>query len=389
MNKKTSILFCCLMTCTIAVVSQEKWDYPTVDQQSYQYYQKGNWTSLIVYGEKALRKGQDFLLLRLRLGYARYMTANYSAAIVQYEAVLKNDSYNATAHYYILLCRKMLNQSELGAYEAPLLPQASREYEKLEEQALTGGGAELSYKATDHPFRGNPFYLRFDLTHRLKWNLHMQHALGTYQQTMNEPLFTDIQNSNQIKIGQLEYYNKTTLNLTRKIQLKGAYHYLNTPFNNLSYNSHLGMLAVKYYGNFYDLQASAIAGKSIDSNLLQTDLQLGYCPFGNNSFYGISTLMQRNGKINFRQVVGLQLKEGYWLEANHVVGSFSNVVENDALYLYNSIDPNLSKTGLSAYALMKGNLLFSVGYTYEKKSLYKRKTEYNQHSITAGLSWKL
>ena len=370
------------------VLAQESWEYNKVEEQSYQYYLNAAWPQLIVYGKKAINNGQDYPLLRLRLGYANFIMENYSAAIMHYEEVLKNDSYNTIAHYYILLSRKMLNQSEIGMYEAKSISSQSKSYEKLEEQQVTGGGAEFSYKSNDQSSRGNPLYLRADLSHRIRWNLHMQHSLGTYQQTINESQFSGIQNSNNIKIGQIEYYNKITWNLTRRLQVKTAYHYLNTPFNNLSYNSNIGMAAVKYYGNFFDIQAAVNLGTSIDSNLVQTDLQLGCNPLGNNKLYGISTLSQRNGKINFRQVIGIGLLPGIWIEGNHVVGSFSNYLENDALYLYNSIDPNLSKSGLSAYVLRK-NLLFQAGYVYEKKTLYKRKTEYTQHSITLGISWKL
>jgi len=218
----------------------------------------------------------------------------------------------------------------------------------------------------------------------------MQQSLATYQQTLNEPLFTAVTNSNKIKINQIEYYNRIMTNLNRRLQFKAAYHYLYTPFNNFTYHNHLLMAGVKYHGSYFDVQADAMFGRLTDTSARQYNFQLGFYPFGNLNLYSFSTavIRQRNGSaFNFRQVLGAKLFKNAWLEGNITLGRFQNLAEKDALYIYNSVDPNKSKAGVTGY-YMFGNTIAQLGYTYEQRELFGTTNTYNQHSITGGLSWK-
>ncbi|MBK8507045.1 MAG: hypothetical protein IPL46_35660 [Saprospiraceae bacterium] len=114
-------------------------------------------------------------------------------------------------------------------------------------------------------------------------------------------------NNNKIAINQVEYYNRIHINLNRHWQLKAAWHYLNTPFNNFKYNNNLLLAGVKYYGSYFDLQADAIVGKLTDTSLQQYNLQLGLYPLGNLKLYSFSTGMlrqQAGSAFNFKQVLG-------------------------------------------------------------------------------------
>ncbi|OYX92982.1 MAG: hypothetical protein B7Y76_12265, partial [Sphingobacteriia bacterium 35-40-5] len=117
--KKISILFFLILS--LYGKAQETLSYEAVNIQSYALYEKGSWKELLEYGKNAVAVGQDFTLLRLRMGYAAFMNSDFSQAIIHYEQVLKNDSYNSTAHYYIWLCRTYLNQSELANLQIPFL----------------------------------------------------------------------------------------------------------------------------------------------------------------------------------------------------------------------------------------------------------------------------
>jgi len=64
------------------------------------------------------------------------------------------------------------------------------------------------------------------------------------------------------------------------------------------------------------------------------------------------------------------------------------IVENDALYVYHAIDPNTMKAGVTSYILFGGKTTLQIGYTYEKRRLFNTTNEFQQHSITGGLSWK-
>jgi hypothetical protein len=56
--------------------------------------------------------------------------------------------------------------------------------------------------------------------------------------------------------------------------------------------------------------------------------------------------------------------------------------------VYNSIDKNLSKKGISIYTDVIPGCILQIGYTYEQLQLYKKPTTFNQHSIIGGIKWK-
>lgn len=375
----------------LTVNAQQDFSFAAVDSQSYALYQKADWRGLLAYGKLAIANKQDFLLLRLRTGYAAFMIENYSEAIKHYEAVLREDKYNNTAHYFIYWSRVNLGQPELAMAEAKFIAKDAIDEKKLKPSAVTGVETEFSIKRTSTRLRKNPFYARIGLANRFSHGFHMQQSVATYQQQINEPSLTAVSHNEKININQFEYYNRILLNLDRRWQFKAAYHYLNTPFNNYTYNNHLLLLGVKYNGNYFDLQADAVIGKLTDTATKQYNLQLGLYPSGNLNLYSFSTVMLRqqgSTAFNFRQVIGTKLVKDVWLEGNITLGEFRNLVENDALYVYHAIDPNTMKAGVTSYILFGGKTTLQIGYTYEKRRLFNTANEFQQHSITGGLSWK-
>lgn len=84
-------------------------DTPTshwFDSVTYQYYQQGNWLSVIRVGKEALANGYDYYYLRMRLGTAYFEQGNYRNAIRQYNQALrfnKGDDYAKKGNYYSYL----------------------------------------------------------------------------------------------------------------------------------------------------------------------------------------------------------------------------------------------------------------------------------------------
>ncbi len=388
--RKWLIAFAGVFCVALAVQAQEPSAYETALAKSYELYEKGDWKGLLQYGKDYLQREPDFILLRLRMGYAAFMSGNYSEALRQYEAVLKKDSYNETAHYYSWLCRKYLNQAEQAGAHMPYLSAAVKEQEKIRSFAFTKAGAELSFKSTPQPGRGNGLYTRFDVHTRIAPAIHMQHSFAVFNQTIAEPKFATVINNNRIAINQREYYNKTTINLNRRWQLLGAYHYLYTPFNNYVYNNQTGLAGIRYNGSFVSIQADAVFGKLTDTGFIQFNARVEWLPQGNLDFYVFTTasVSNREGvtRFNLKPVLGAKIISRVWLEANATLGTFSNFVENDGLYVYNAIDPNRLKAGMTAYFSLTRRCNAQLGYTFENRTLFQTKQTFQQHSITGGIS---
>ncbi|MFW1466504.1 hypothetical protein ACEV75_24240, partial [Vibrio parahaemolyticus] len=75
----------------------------------------------------------------------------------------------------------------------------------------------------------------------------------------------------------------------RNWQLKGAYHYTNTPVDNNTFKNQTIFGALKYYNTYFDFQASANFSTVSDTSISQYDAQLGIYPLGNLSLYSFST----------------------------------------------------------------------------------------------------
>jgi hypothetical protein len=371
--------------------------YDEVNNKSYTLYQQGNWKELLSYGKEAAIAGQDFTLLRLRMAYAAFMMDNFSEAIHQYEKVLKNDSYNATAHYYTWLCRKYLNQQELADAELKYFSKEDLQKEKQNKIAITGIGAEVSIKSTDIAQRGSTSFEKMQLKNRFGFKVNMYQAYSLFHQTIKMPAFppTIINPTPPLKdinISQKEYYNKITVNAAKHWQAKAAYHFIYTPLDNVTYNNQTVLAGIKYFSSYFDVQANAIFSNMYDSSISQFEVQAGYYPLGNLKLYGFSTAIVRNrpsgSAMNFRQVLGAKVLNWLWLEGNITLGSFNDLFENDALYVYNAIDKNLFKGGCVAYVTITSKCTAELGYTLEQRELLGRKTQFNQNSITGGISWK-
>lgn len=391
---KKMVLSICLLI-SLQGIAQKSLSYEEVNTQSYALYEKGSWTELLNYGKQAVADGQDFTMLRLRMGYAALMQSDFSQAILQYEQVLKNDSYNSTAHYYVWLCRTYLNQSELANLQIPFLSDEVMAKEKKQGFVITGAGLESSFKTTDIITRGNTFFQYLGVQNRFGAKVTMDMA-GTYFNQSIKSLPIGAPPGAPLRassINQTEFYNKLSFNLHPRWQLKAAYHFANTTLDTKAYQNHAIFGAIKYHGNYFDLQVEGVYSNMFDTSISQASLQLGYYPMGNLNFYGFSTATVRNRPnetgFNVKQVLGAKVYKGVWLEANATLGKFRDLFENDAKYLYNAPDQNQYKAGLVSYISLSPKCTLEMGYTLEQRAIANNTNSlFTQHSITGGLSWK-
>ncbi len=363
-----------------------------IDTKSFRLYSNEQWQQLLDYGKIVVNHKQDFILLRLRLGYAAFMLSKYSEAIRHYNAILKKDAYNETARYYKRICLQYLQQSDLALYQNRYIPTISLKNEKVKKIALTGADWEGSYKTTDLTTRFDAMYHRIGLRANVGWRWSMYNMIGFFQQKLDEPGLKMVVNNRSIQINQTDFYHLSTINLLEKLQLKAGYHFINTPFSNFKYQNHIGIIGLKYSTPYIQLQASVYSGKLIDSAVQQINIQASYYPMGNANIYGMTTVSfgeyGMKQQMNIKQVIGCKLTSKIWAEGNVTLGKFQNYLENDGLYVYNAIDPNMKKMGGSIYYTLNNKVVLQGGYTFEEKNLYTYPNLlFYQHSINGGIKW--
>ncbi|HET7732348.1 MAG TPA: hypothetical protein VFK73_00820, partial [Paludibacter sp.] len=77
------------------------------------------------------------------------------------------------------------------------------------------------------------------------------------------------------------------------------------------------------------------------------------------------------------------------VEGNITWGNLNNFSDNNGLYIYNSLDPTTFRTGLTAYWYLLPKISLFGNYTYDTKLIEESNTNYNQHSFSGGIIWKI
>jgi hypothetical protein len=394
MDFRKPILILTIGLCSLVAKTQVIPDYQQTDSLTYSEYQAGNWKLLIKDGELSLKNGLDFPLLRLRIAYAYFQEENYSKAAQHYENVLANDSYNETAKYYLYLSYKYLNRDLAASNVASKLDSAVLKEEHIKTYGLSNFNLETGFKYPGVNSRGNASYVATGLGLRLGPHLQFEQSISLFQQEIaNAPtgipprVVITYSNTKQI-----EYYAKLGYGLSKQITILGAYHYLNTNFTNTIYQNHIGFAGIKYDSNYLSFQADASLGKIATANISQFNATVGVFPLGNLNLYGFtkaSYLTQNNAsRPVFSQVFGFKAIKNLWLEANASFGGLDDYLDADASFVFNSIDISKNKLGATLFYTFSPKSVFQFNYTFENKTEFTQQTNYTQHSITGGITWK-
>jgi hypothetical protein len=353
-------------------------------------YQSADWQQLIRTAKSMITVGVDYPVLQNRLGYAYMMTGNYSASLLHFRQVFKNDSYNQETRYYAYLCHLYLNQLQAASYNASYLDSLRLAQTQTSKYNLLFAGAESGLKYTDNAYRNNALYTRVFLTNRLSWKLQLDQSVSYFNQMLQNP---DINGDRYLNIydQQWEYYGKISLPISEKIILFGLVHYLNTKYGNVTYYSLIGAAGLKYTGAYADLQADMSWGYMLGHNMGQYNGQTVIYPLGNLDLYTISRLslvsQEQNNQVVFSQGVGFKIFSHAWLETLAVFGKLDNYMENDGLYTYNSIDVTSFKIGETGFYQLGRHMQLRLNYTFENKQDAKNQLNYHQHSFTTGILW--
>jgi hypothetical protein len=321
----------------------------------------------------------------MRTGYAAFMLGNYSESMRQYESVYRSDNENEISIYYLYLNNLLLNNLQGARYYASLLGESVRKENGIIPFKISQLDAEFSQKTTDATYRGDANYTRFGLTTMLGYKITLHQSLAFFNQMINEPALTNVNNNNAIDINQIDYYAKADIAVSGNLTLLGGFHYLNTPFNNFLYRNFVGLGGLSYTGKLIQLKGLLQVGKIRSASVKQFDAVLTTYPLGNTKLYTISRAAFADD-FALTQVLGYSPVKRVWLEGNATIGSYRTMLNNDAMYVYDDIDQKKSRYGASVYLSIGTKLMLRMNYTHDVKIRYGSSAIlYNQQSITGGL----
>ncbi|MGN6180075.1 MAG: hypothetical protein ACTHNW_12885 [Mucilaginibacter sp.] len=348
----------------------------------------GNWQEVIAKSKVYIAHGIDYTGLRLKAGFAQFMTGNYAAATENYNKVLQSDANNQTARYYLYLCYKYQNNEALAGAQLAKLDTASLKLLHANRTGLVSAGLESSYKIAGTTYRGNASYTQFDLSGRIGGPLQVFDAVSYFGQD----IYSYSNRKWQMNADrQKENFFKLSYALFDHFTLTGGWHYLHTQYLTTSYNSNLFVGGVNYSAPYFSLQGDVDAGRLMADQIKQYNGQVMIEPLGNLNLYFISgvSYLNRNTTDNsiFSETAGFKATQNVWLETSATFGNLNDYVEAGGLYIYNTFDDTKLKLAETAYFQLSPHLMLNINYTYERKQDNAEKFNYNQNSIAARVSW--
>ncbi len=370
----------------LLVKSQENITFQQVDSLTYQYFIKGNWKELINLSKRYEPMGIQSKVLFQRAGYAYFVTADYTMAREQYEKALKFDLGDQVTLEYLYYCGLNLGSQESARYYAQnLFPETQKRLEIASFKAVDELDAELNYKSNDATTRSDPSYYRVGIKTQLGYRLSLYQSVSYYGQTIDGS-----------RTKQPEYFALLKWKVTPKIQLKGAFHGINTKILSYSYPAYLGFLGVSTQIKRFNLEGNVSVLSLDTATVQQFGIQATVNLPGKSGVYLTSGLtgIAENGtsRAVFSQSVGLKCLKNLWAEGNVTLGNLNNYNNLNALYVYNAYDPTVFRTGMTLFYLLNKHIALIGNFTYDQKEFgnnLNNNQYYNQLSLSGGIKWKL
>ena len=390
-----------------------------VDSLTYQYYINGKWDELIKTGKLAIKQKIDYKRLRQRLGYACFMKADYYEAMKHYEAALGFDKSDIDIRIYLYYCGLYTGNESYARYHVSQLPEEIRKsFAAKQFKLIDAVDLEYNYKSndsrtrtSDKQTRTNPSYWRIGCSTKIGYQLSLYQAFSNYSQRLDST-GTEYNFFKRSVINQNEYY--VSLNWKPDIQFDFmlGYHYINTKISDsMSYkiplidvnrkdtfiqtgNMFFGKVAFRY--NRFDIGLSASLLNYSKVLTQQYTLQAAVTLPGTLGIKLKSTvdvmLDNEARRLIFSESAGFIPLKKVWIEGNLTLGNLNNFADYNGLYLLNSKDPTIFKTGASIFwqVLNKVSIFGNYGYDIkELKGANNTNTNYNQHSFSGGIIWKI
>lgn len=397
-------------------------DYSLIDSLTYQYYWLGKWDDLINIGKEALNQQIDFKRLRQRMGYAFFLKGNYYEAMKQYEEAFAFDKSDMDIQLYLYYCGLYTGHESYSRFQAGKLPEETQKYLALKPFRLIDAlDFEYNYKfndsklATNNNFtRSNPNYFRIGCSTKLSYQLSLYQAFSKYEQKLDSIGNPPFNLAKKSYITQNEYYAGLNWKPLNHFEFMFAYHFINTIINDSTSWQVPPIIKIYYNGTATSIISNMLFSKitfnynrfevSLSGSLLncgkeltqQYTLQAGVTlpgTLGIKTNSKVDAIFDNTSKrLIYSQSVGLMPIKSVWIEGNISFGNLKNYSDNDGLYILNSTDPTIFKTGATTFWHISKNLCLFGNYIFEIKHINNTNNliiNYNQHSLSGGIIWKL
>lgn len=445
---KTLSFIIILLFSITAAKAQKKPSFIEVDTATYRAYINKDWNRIIKVGNHALNNDLDYYYLRLRIGYALFMKEQYRLAIPHYKKALEFSSRDAIAFEFLYYCYKYSGRETDAILLTEQFPQALKDYLKLKK---VKGISDISFYTTygtgvnntliedvsetiptevegAQSLPNNFVNFNFRISHRINSKIKANHSVNLLyvDYFVYENDLTDITTTESQIVRQFNY--NLNIDISPRIGLS-----ITPIFNSVNYripyytettfgfggNTQQTVNYTNYHDFVIGLKASQQIGifklslAATNSNLNFSKQNTGAAslavyPFGNLNLYYAANVyyhMQSNNDIKLNQFIqsheiGFKVMKNLWIEANMMLGEFTNFYDSFAGITYNGLEKYkrsmgvnviipLNKSGISIFAAYRNNSSESIYVSTDNLLDTYNNKPYTYQIITGGISWKL
>lgn len=392
MGSKQRYLLITFMIINLGLQAQPKLDFAYVDSVTYRYYIDGNWEKLIKLATSAIKENIDYKYLRQRIGYAFFVTGDFSEAARHFRKASEFDSYDTYTQEYLYYSYLNSGREDAAALVASRMEGALRDSLSINLfKPVEAISAEYNFKYAATSLRSNPNYYNVGISSRLGGRLWLYQMISNYYQriTIQLPL-----RETYVDDKQFEYYAMADLTLSRNLSLKAAYHHLNTTYSLTSTSGDLGYLGLTSAFSYVQLGIEGSLFYIEKDYVSQFNMLVSVNSLGRHDFYldgNLSLLTESNAsRVIYSQRAGAKLTSRMWLEGNVIFGNLNNFNDFSAMYVHNSIDPVTFRAGATGFFYPGRHFSFWVSFAYERKQYYEDiNYNYNQFCYMGGIRWKI
>ena len=365
-------------------LSQEKLSFAKVDSLSYQYYLKGDWQKLIHLTESAFNQQIESKFMHQRAGYAYFMTGDFTAAEIQYGKALEFDQGDELTKEFLYYSSLNSGSANQRLYAGALSPSTAQKLEIQQYSAVELIDTEFNLKINQSASRSNQSYYRIGINSNLGYHFSIYQAFSNYQQTVNS-----------ILTRQPEYLAVVKWIPNKTWRVRVAYHHLFTQVGTSRYPGNLGLIALGTQWKRFSFEVNSSILTSSLATTQQTGLLANVVLPGRYNIYLTGSLvgMYEDGSFRpiYSQTAGLKCSKKLWAEGNITFGNLKNYNTYSSLYIYNSADPTLFRTGLSLTYFAGKRLSVMTNFTFDRQKIESVLTNnlYYQYSFSGGLKWRL
>ncbi|WP_353171033.1 hypothetical protein [Flavobacterium sp.] len=374
--------------------SQNEIDAAEIETKTLEFYTNKNWNSLISLGDEALKNGNDYFYLRMRLGIAYYEQKNYCLALGHFKKAIDFNATDDLANEYLYYSYTFIGKEEearklSATFSAELKDKLGLNNTPLIDFITVSGGSKMANNSFTDSNNAVYFeqanFFEFGLKHYIKNKFSLSHALNTFSQD------TWIG-----EINQNQYYALAALPLKNNWSFAPAFQVLQLKFtginsdtktNNYFVGSFLVNKSVKKFDFSIGSTYSAIASITQYNHFANVT----YSVLGNNKLVlGFTDYLHTSDKyatlnnsfstfVYFEPLKFAAFKLSYFKNLNN------NIIEENGYLINNSTD--LTTNRFSVLANFRINKTFSVFtlYQIETKKVYLQDSNYQYNVLMAGI----